>query len=268
MTGCIRDYLVETLFFREDVRKEDIDSKVVAGYLQTIGTVPHSAHMYREDQLKAHSPNEPLYLDPTGSICRKIGQDKRIMYYALIDSGPANEAPIPVAELITNNHRSLNISHFLNSVISDYRKATNKDLKPWKLEADFIWCWLHAGCFSFNQISISQYLDECLKHVLEPSNKFRHTKILHLRSAHMIHLVARKIKSVSDKNLRHFILYVFARMPNVSELREIEQIFYDFAVVLFSPTSNDCWRRSLDNLNSHIKGLKSNTDSIEVHSFQ
>ena len=184
-----------------------------------------------------------------------------MMYYALIDAGPTNEPLIPVAEMITNDQRSLNVSHFLNCVVSNFKKVTDKELKPWKLETDFSWCLVHAGCLLFNKMDILQYLDECWKYIRGPYKSFQHT-ILHLCSAHMIHLVARKTKAVTNKNLQQFILYVSARMQNASEISELEAIFFDFSVVLLSTTQNAEFKRSLDNLTNQIKGVKDNTDRV------
>ena len=78
----------------------------------------------------------------------------------------------------------------------------------------------------------------------------------------MIHLVARKTKAVTSKNLQQFILYVFARMQNASEISELEVIFFDFSVVLLSTSQNAEFKRSLDNLTNQIKGVKHNTDRV------
>lgn len=87
-----KDFLQEMLYLKEHIDIKDIESTKLTGYVQHISATPFTLHMYSEDQMNLHSNTDPLYLDATGSICCKIeGQDKRVLYYALIDAGPEKE---------------------------------------------------------------------------------------------------------------------------------------------------------------------------------
>jgi hypothetical protein len=87
-----KDYLKEVDQLRDHIIMEDNSSTSVKGYIQHISMVPFSIIAYSEEQLKLVSARDALYLDATGSICKKInGQSNRVLYYALVKAGAGKE---------------------------------------------------------------------------------------------------------------------------------------------------------------------------------
>ena len=92
----------------------------VSGYLHYLAREPLEIHMFTEEQLGVlnYFKSHPivLHLDATGSLIRKIDANhKNVYYYALTIQHPfVTTSPIPVGEMISSDHTTSEISHFLN----------------------------------------------------------------------------------------------------------------------------------------------------------
>ena len=239
--------LVECMFAMEDFEIEDNTSEHIKGYIQEIHANPFKIIMYSEDQFRLHSPTEPLYFDATGSVCRKVeGQDRQVMYYALVKPGnkSENEPPFPLAELITVDQSVATITYFLQVVKRDYKKVTGKDLSPHKIETDFSWAILHSSMLALNKCDIMTYLKKSWDNDL-PENGTKH----HLCSAHFIRMMMNKMKFVTDKNLRRFIGYGIGMLQNAKSVKEINEIFTSMYMIFNSE------KQSIS-IENHIRNLE------------
>lgn len=93
-----------------------------------------------------------LYLDATGNVAPKVpGQTKIVLYYALtLPGGGQNAPPLPVCEMLTNEHSVATITFWLMQFL---RKQYTK-LRVHHTETDYSWALL-----SFSKESISNSLD-------------------------------------------------------------------------------------------------------------
>lgn len=93
---------------------KECDSKFhkMPDYIQHFQVDPFGVHMYTEtgislvvQHLRKRTPLT-LYLDATGNVASKVpGQTKRVLYYALtLPGGGQNKPPLPVCEMLTNEH--------------------------------------------------------------------------------------------------------------------------------------------------------------------
>ena len=93
---------------------------IVSGYIQDLAREPIVVHLFTEKQLEIlkHCKPQPiiLHLDATGSLISKIDPThKNLFYYAPTIQHPSvNTSPIPLAEMISSDHTTAEISHFLN----------------------------------------------------------------------------------------------------------------------------------------------------------
>ena len=73
-------------------------------------------HMFTEKQLEILKSHPIiLHLDATGSLIHKTDPiHKSLFYYVLTIQHPSvNTSPIPLAEMISSDHTTAQISHFL-----------------------------------------------------------------------------------------------------------------------------------------------------------
>ena len=91
------------------------------GYVQFFGISPFVMHLYTEEQLKILKKYSKvvqttiLHFDGTGQILKRI-EEKQVFYYPIVLHLP-EYPPLPIAELFTNEHSNITISHFLSSVL-------------------------------------------------------------------------------------------------------------------------------------------------------
>ena len=104
-----------------------------------------------------------LNLDATGSLFSKPPYcSKKVFYYALTIQHPEfSTSPIPLAEMISSDHSTAEISHFLNKWCSSIKLFNNTDLKVKEVVIDFSWALIHITCLAFNKFTILSYLQNC-----------------------------------------------------------------------------------------------------------
>ena len=109
------DVFMELYLTQNILRECDTGFQKISGYIQLLQVDPFCIHMYTEtginilvQHLRDKKPRTPvtLYLDATGNVVAKLpNQPKRVLYYCLTlpGSGP-NAPPLPVSEMLTNEH--------------------------------------------------------------------------------------------------------------------------------------------------------------------
>ena len=74
---------------------------------------------------------------------------------------------------------------------------------------------IHAVCRAFNNINKENYINEAWEYTQNNEEKdIWQYSTIHLRSAHVIHLISSKTKFTKVKNLKKYIMYTFARLQN------------------------------------------------------
>lgn len=154
------------MYLTQSIIKEcDSQFQKMPGYIKHLQLDPFGVHMYTETELsilvqhlRKRTPLT-LYLDATGNVASKVpGQSKRVLYYSLtLPGGGQNVPPLPVCEMLTNEHSVPPITfwlmHFLRK-LSQYTK-----LKVHRIETDYSWALLQSVLLSFNSENICSYLD-------------------------------------------------------------------------------------------------------------
>ena len=104
-----------------------------------------------------------LNLDATGSIISELPScSKKISNYAFAMQHPEfSTSPAPLSDIISSDHTTAEISHFVNEQFLSVKLFINNDLKINKFEIDFVWAFINRTCLAFNKFSISSYLQIC-----------------------------------------------------------------------------------------------------------
>lgn len=172
--------------------------------------------------------NTSLYLDATGGIVSKIpSQDKRVLYYALVLPGDGfNKPPLPVSELLTNEHNVPNISSWLLKFVHSVCKLTS--VKIHHIETDFSWALIQSVLLSFNKENVDTYLHRAHKichYRLQKKDLMRFT-VVHICAAHMVKTISNAVSKVTkDKGLHNFAVFCFALLQNSTSLEQAKAIF-------------------------------------------
>ena len=199
-----------------------------------------------------------LNLDATGSLISKPPCcSNKIFYYALTIQHPEfSTSPIPLAEMISSDHSTAEISHFLNKWCLSVKLFKNTDLKVKKVEIDFSWALIHSTCLAFNKFTILSYLQNCWEYIHNNKNLIESTTVLHLCSAHIMHRISYNLgkKFLIEKQLKRIILHAFGRMVNCNQMDEIDQIFGLLCYILCCKKQTSAYCNMLNQLEEWVKG--------------
>ncbi len=122
------------MYLTQTIMKEcDFSFHKMPGYTQHLQIDPFGAHMYTEtgisivvQHLRTNNPLT-LHLDTTDNVVSKVpSQSKRLLYYCLTLPGGGRDAPpVPVCEMLTNEHSIPPITFWLMQFlrkVSQYTK--------------------------------------------------------------------------------------------------------------------------------------------------
>ena len=135
------------------------------GYIQHLQVDPFGLHMYTDasvriliEHLKRKEP-VTLYIDATGGVVTKIpNQPKRVLYYAMVLPGSGREQPpLPVSELLSNEHSVPTLSFWLMETLRKIKKCTTRKVR--QVETDYSWALINSVLLAFNKESIETYLN-------------------------------------------------------------------------------------------------------------
>ena len=245
------------------------------GFIRFLAVRPFQVHMYLREQLMAYidlnkNHKGVLYFDATGSLIQKIpDQNHRIFLYALVMENPVKgRSVLPLAELLSNDHHSSEIKHFLGFLCNNL-KTISTNYIPRRVETDLSWALLQAVTQTFNEQNCKSYL-EFVWNVIH--GKFE-MKILkskcypHVCSAHMIHIFIRtlELKSI-NKRLKDFTLRCLCCLLNATSLPESKNIFSLMCDIFIPTEETKHTKESLKVITEIIK--KSNDFDMDLEAIE
>ena len=266
----LHNNVVLELSLTQDIIRE-CDSHVnIPGYIQVLQMNPFAVHLSTEvgvSVLVNHLRSKKkvaLYLDATGGVVRKIpGDNKRVFYYALTLPGAGRDAPpLPVCELLSNNHSVPPLAYWLLQFLHTLGKYTTHRVN--QIETDFSWALMQATLLAFNRESVDAYLARTYTIINRQKrwDEIKPTTILHLCSAHIIKAVSNTVsRKTDDPGLREFVTFVFARIQNTVSLQSGQEIFKHLCTVLLAEHVHPNVHQSLDFLQQLI--AKGNNPTLE-----
>ena len=240
--------ITELEILRDAFVSEDDSSKEVIGLIQYLSVYPFTVHLYSEEQILIlceilkKDPEKCLYFDATGSVvCKVPSQSKDVYYYPLLVKGnKQGDPPLAIAEMISNSHTIIDIYNFLSRIYRHCCILKPSVLPPTRVEVDFSWPMINAVLLAFNKESPLAYVSRASKIVQGELNsaKTLQRTVLHVCSAHFLHMIAGKLQRISkNKKVRSFILYCVACLLNSSTFQQFKLLFRAFAVVMLSPST-------------------------------
>ena len=158
-------------------------------------------------------------------------------------------SPVPVAEMISSDHGTAEITHFLNK--------WDKDLRIDQIEMDYSWAIMHSTCLAFNKLSIALYLTKCWEIIHnKTSTKSTITTVLHLCSAHIMHRISYQLDKnyKIDKKVKRLVLHAFGTMVKSSNIEEIILVFESLCTLLTTELMSPQVTKSLIDLEGLVKG--------------
>lgn len=121
---------------------------------------PITVHMYSEEQLDAVENLVFVHIDSTGNIARTpngVVCNKTQLYSI---TGQIDSVTVPIAEMLTSNHKRESISDFLRRYVT-FVESSNRKLPIAKVAVtDWSWALIHAVLENFSKTDILSYLQK------------------------------------------------------------------------------------------------------------
>jgi len=273
----IHDDVFMEMHLTQNIMKEcDAEFHKMPGYIQHFQVDPFGVHMYTEtgigivvQHLRQKTPLT-LYLDATGNVASKVpGQTKRLLYYSLtLPGGGQNVPPLPVCEMLTNEHSVPPITFWLMQFIRKVSQYTK--LRVQQVETDYSWALLQSVLLSFNKESIVSYLDRAFATCLKQKTwkEIQMYSVLHICSAHVLKAVTQSIgRKTADKGLKECATFGFARLQNTTSMTTALKIFRSLCAVLMGKHNNNTVMIHLKTMQDLIKKSKI-PDTEDSETFQ
>lgn len=174
-----------------------IRGETINGYVQSLGVLPFYVTMFTERQANLYlsATRRPegcvLHLDSTGTVVRKIPEQKQPYLYSVILA----DDNIPVLEFISTDHRGFSIRHKLDTFLAEVRKLNNgRPALPRVVVTDFSYALINAVLDACNTMTLTAYLKATYQLLL--SNKRLRRKrsmtFIAICNAHMLKAIANR----------------------------------------------------------------------------
>ena len=153
----LQDNVLFELIMAQNIMKECDTFTFCPGYIQHIQIDHFAVHLFTKVcleitayHLKTRKPIT-LLLDATGGVVSKIpNQEKRVLYYCLaLPGGGRNRPPLPVTEMITNDHTIPNVFFWLMKTISKLSMVTTSRVH--QVETHYSWALIQSVLLAFNK---------------------------------------------------------------------------------------------------------------------
>ena len=273
---------IRQLFIEKENSRNKPPSKI-QGFIHTISVHPLTVCMWSEGQVRLWHDrvlHDVAYLDATGTIVGNYN-GKRSLYYALAVRHPTiGNPPIPVAEMITNDHSAMNIRAFLEKFKRDDGKVFGKDVIPRQVTTDYSKAIILAILREFNNESLLLFFNRAHR-LLRREGTEEDLKLTtpHVGCSHFMHIVHKNLsairrlkKSTSSNNSNHgdvwyrFNMYCMSLLVNASTLEEFNIILKDITVCLMSKYLVDKVQDSYKNITGRVEKMgKCKIDDVINH---
>ena len=216
----------EELIVQQECWNVALPGIAVKGFIQCLGHTPFYVTFYTDQQLQMYvdscvkNVKKPtiLHFDCTGSVVKKIPNQKAVYYYTLLHA----DSNIPVFEFISTCHTSRWITNMLNTFLTDVRKCRKQTAKPSVIVTDFSYALMNAVLGAFNDMTLPVYLRWTYKLLTSPdhSKRVKSTTFLCICKAHMMKALSMKLSKTEHSSLkRKACLVIFARLQDSTSLK-------------------------------------------------
>lgn len=266
--------VVMELMLTQSIMKELGTSTTLtkAGYIQHLQVDPFGVHLYTDASIRilvAHLKENPpvtLHLDATGGVVSKLpNQPKRVLYYALVFPGKGKDKPpLPVSELLSNEHSVPTLSFWLMETLRKVSRCTVHKIR--QVETDYSWALINSVLLAFNKESVTTYLIRAHTIIRKQMGKkeLDSFTVLHLCSAHILKAVCNGFgRRTNDKGLQQYATYCFAALINCTNMAEALDIFLYMCVVFKAKKESPYVTRAKKYLDRLIKSVKHTEVNIE-----
>lgn len=259
--------------------------KIITGFVHAISFYPLWVYMWNEDQVRLWHhlcAKDIAYLDATGTIVRDF-MGKRVLYYAIVVRHPKeSNPPMPVAEMITNDHSAQSIRTFIERFRRDEGVIfKGKPQIPRQMNTDYSKAIILAALREFNGESLEQFLIRVFRILTKKaSNEDLRFMVLHVGCSHFMSIMHRRLKAIMRSRKKsscdgdmecqqndiwyRFNMYCVSLLVNARTLDEFDSILEDVATCLLNERQNNDVLKSFDILWQMIHRMEQRGETFKT----
>jgi hypothetical protein len=217
------------------------------------------------------------YFDATGSICKKIENQKLPYLYSIVAHDYESKNIIPISEFLTTSHTQMNISLNLMQIKNFFLKYSSLSGKKFGFQypiapiivTDFSWPLINSVLDIFNNnMTIIKYL-ELAYEILVKKEKHKLTLIntfIYLCSIHYLKTFIKNTKKIHHQDKKNEIrvkkslIFCFTLLQNATSLEEIEFLLENIYNVFNIKKRNQSFISSICLIENRLKNRNLDQD--------
>lgn len=194
-----------------------------------------------------------LYFDATGKVIGRIpGEQRNVLYYALVLPAFEDYGTLPIAEFISTVQSTQYITIFLMSVITAIKQRTGCKRKIIaKIEVDYSLASIQAIMKACNDTTLSIHLKELYELIKLPHYELVVTSfiVVHICSVHILRAISRKLHYFTRSRNVHQIAKMFiSQLIAACDLEPAEEILRDMVHVFETKNETEKVKIALKNM--------------------
>jgi hypothetical protein len=256
--------MVRRYFHENNIKKKLMFSEFTLGYIQTSGEWPFTTHFFTENQLDTfiasckRNKYSHLHIDATGSIVKKLRDQKAIYFYSMVYKDEYTGSSIlPLSGALLSDHSTAAITAYFYCVISKIA-SRNKTARPSFIVIDFSHALLNSTLAAFNVENIHSHLRRC-SNTLDyayTAAQLKSMTFVRLCCAHVMKAFARSVNKIeTSKEARRQLMLLFGIL--------LESKNVDGAFGLYEQIMNIYADPQAENSSRILNSLLSTTDLID-----
>ena len=210
---------------------------------------PFRIHLYMEERIRRYikyctgKEESLVHIDATGSVLRRITDQKRPMIYAaLFKDGDDTINTLPLAHALLTDHTTMSITIFLGTLAQSIKQVGKKLIRPSFFVTDLSPAIINATLLAFNTETIQAHLNRCWNVIDKKYNSrpLKSSCFIHLCCCHVMHAIAKNLTdSEVDKSIRESVLYIFALLLCETDMDKMYELLRSLVSVFSNPNNQE-----------------------------
>lgn len=231
------------------------------GFIQFSAEWPFATHFFTEQQLdrfaQACKKNKYsyLYVDATGSVIKKLVDQKAVYFYAMVyKDEKTDSALLPLSGALLSDQTTASITSYFNCVISKLA-LRDKTARPSFVVIDFSPALLNSVLRTFSIEHVNSYLRRCSNTLDKAYTKsqLKNTTFVRLCCSHVMKAFSRSLHKITpSKEVHHQLMMLFGILLNSTDVEGAFNL-YEKIIGIYADTQDQDTSRKLKSLLSTVE---------------
>ena len=226
-------------------------------FIRDIGAKPPRVVLFTDAQIKFFvdvCKRDIIYLDATGSVMKKSGEQKDFQIYTLLGRHPNEGGPaLPIATSVTTCHDTRSIRNFLYIFLKVTTDVTGSKPKPLMIIIDGSMAMWNAVLLEFSNETRTKYYNRCWRIIMgkaEPGD-LKQTFVFNCLS-HAMRAAKGLVLKHYNKKFKKEAMYWICLLFNCTTFNELEKLMQSLFVILNCEKNSKIIKQHFDKLQQKV----------------